>query len=225
MPTQFSVETRWDVEPDDAEGCTLTCHVQVPFSKSTLLMPAIKKGALDSTRDAFRDLLVQVQRELAGAAVASEGSSSSSPQPLQASGSLPPSPCGPSAPVSAAAQQGGAGGVGAAVSREGWTPVTKTLQGFLVERNNIVMLAVMFWGLCVLYMQVRWVRGGCAMCISLPHSCSSFAWRPSHRRWWCMRGGWTCRRCSARWPSSGCKWRDCEGGCDFTWWYKLQHSL
>ncbi len=37
-----------------------------------------------------------------------------------------------------------------------WTPVTKSLQSFLVDRNNLIMLAVMFWGLCVLYMQVRW---------------------------------------------------------------------
>lgn len=145
------METRWDIEPAP-DGCVLTCHVHVPFSKSTLLMPAIKKGALDSTKDAFRDLLAQMQRDLAGGVARSEGSSSSCPQPMQESSSVPPSRPVPSEPMPTSV---GRRVPGRAVSLEGWAPLTKTLQEFLVERNNIVMLAVMFWGLCVLYLQVR----------------------------------------------------------------------
>ncbi|KAL4447234.1 hypothetical protein ABPG77_007267 [Micractinium sp. CCAP 211/92] len=57
----FSVEARWDVVPA-ADGCQVTVHVQVPFTKKTLWRGFIEKGTFDSSLEAahqFKEMALE----------------------------------------------------------------------------------------------------------------------------------------------------------------------
>lgn len=57
----FSVESRWDVVPA-GDGCRVTVHVKVPFTKKTLWRGFIEKGTFDSSLEAahqFKELAME----------------------------------------------------------------------------------------------------------------------------------------------------------------------
>jgi VAD1 Analog of StAR-related lipid transfer domain/GRAM domain len=61
----FRVDQRWDVTPGpDSRSCTLTVHIAVPFTKSTMWKKVIEKSVTESTLEAFRMFKELANRKL-----------------------------------------------------------------------------------------------------------------------------------------------------------------
>ncbi|KAL4527599.1 hypothetical protein Ndes2526A_g08627 [Nannochloris sp. 'desiccata'] len=61
----FRVDQRWDVTPGPESGsCTLSVHIAVPFTKSTMWKKVIEKSVTESTLEAFRMFKELANRKL-----------------------------------------------------------------------------------------------------------------------------------------------------------------